>query len=94
MLNDTSTETTTVLTLTIKCAQRLEISTVAHSDDHRKLWKVFKEMGIPDHLACLLRNLYAGQGATIRTLHGATDWFKIGKGVCQGYILLPCLFNL
>ena len=62
--------------------------------DHKKLWKILKEMGIPDHLTCLLRNLYAGQEATVRTVHGATDWFKIGKGVCQGCILLPCLFNL
>ena len=53
-----------------------------------------KEMGIPDHLTCLLRNLYAGQEATVRTGHGATDWFQIGKGVCQGCILSPCLFNL
>ena len=56
--------------------------------------KILKEMGIPDHLTCLLRNLYAGQEATVRTGHGATDWFQIGKGVCQGYILSPCLFNL
>ena len=62
--------------------------------DHNKLWKILKEMGIPDHLTCLLRNLYAGQEATIRTGHGKTDWFQIGKGVCQGSILLPCLFNL
>ena len=62
--------------------------------DHTKLWKILKEMGIPDHLTCLLRNLYAGQGATVRTEHGPTDWFQIGKGVCQGYILSPCLFNL
>ena len=62
--------------------------------DHNKLWKTLKEMGIPDHLTCLLRNLYAGQEATIRTRHGTTDWFQFGKGVCQGYILLPCLFNL
>ena len=62
--------------------------------DHRKLWKILKEMGIPDHLTCLVRNLYAGQEATVRTLCGTTNWFKIGKGVCQGYILLPCLFNL
>ena len=53
-----------------------------------------KEMGIPDHLTCLLRNLYAGQKATVRTGHGTIDWFQIGKGVCQGYILSPCLFNL
>ena len=62
--------------------------------DHNKLWKILKEMGIPDHLICLLRNLYAGQEATVRTGHGTTDWFQIGKGVCQGYILSPCLFNL
>ena len=59
-----------------------------------KLWKVLKEMGIPDHLTCLLRNLDAGQEATVRTGHGPTDWFQIGKGVRQGCILLPCLFNL
>ena len=57
-------------------------------------WKILKEMGIPDQLTCLLRNLYAGQEATVRTGHGKTDWFQIGKGVCQGYILSPCLFNL
>ena len=57
-------------------------------------WKILKEMGIPDHLTCLLRNLYAGQEATVRTGHGTTDWFQIGKGVCQGSILSPCLFNL
>ena len=61
--------------------------------DHNKLWKILQEMGIPDHLSCLLRNLYAGQEATVRTGHG-TDWFQIGKGVCQGCILSPCLFNL
>ena len=61
--------------------------------DHNKLWKSLKEMGIPDHLTCLLRNLYAGQEATVRTQHGLTDWFQIGKGVCQGCILSPCLFN-
>ena len=61
---------------------------------HNKLWKVLKEMGIPDDLTCLLRNLYAGQEATVRTGHGTTDWFQIGKGVCQGCILSPCLFNL
>ena len=58
------------------------------------MWKILKEMGIPDHLICLLRNLYAGQEATVRTGHGTTDWFQIGKGVRQGYILLTCLFNL
>ena len=62
--------------------------------DHNKLWKILKEMGIPDHLTCLLRNLYAGQEATVRTGHGTTDWFQIRKGVHQGYILSPCLFNL
>ena len=62
--------------------------------DHNKLWKILKEMGIPDHLICLLRNLYAGQEATVRTGHGTTDWFQIGKGVHQVYILSPCLFNL
>ena len=62
--------------------------------DHNKLWKILKGMGIPDHLTCLLRNLYAGQEATVRTGHGTTDWFQIGKGVCQGGILSPCLFNL
>ena len=61
--------------------------------DHNKLWKILKEMGIPDHLTCLLRNLYAGQEATVRTGHGPTDWFQMGKGVCQGCILSPCLFN-
>ena len=59
-----------------------------------KLWKILKEMGIPDHLTCLLRNLYASQEATVRTQHATIDWFQIGKGVCQGCILSPCLFNL
>ena len=62
--------------------------------DHNKLWKILKEMGIPDHVTCLLRNLYAGQEATVRTGHRTTDWFQIGKGICQGCILSPCLFNL
>ena len=62
--------------------------------DHNKLWKILKEMGIPDHLTCLLRNLYAGQEATVRTGHRTTDWFQTGKGVCHGCILSPCLFNL
>ena len=62
--------------------------------DHNKLWKIFKEMGIPDHLTCLLRNLYAGQEATVRTGLGTTDWFQIGKGVRQDCILSSCLFNL
>ena len=62
-------------------------------EDHRN-WKILKEMGIPDHLTCLLRNLYAGQETTLRTGHGTTDWFQIGKGVHEGCILSPCLFNL
>jgi len=61
--------------------------------DHNKMWKILKEMGIPDNLTCLMRNLYAGQGATVRTGHGTTDWFQIGKGVHQGWLLSPCLFN-
>ena len=61
--------------------------------DHNKLWKILKEMGIPDHLTCLLRNLNADQEATVRTGHGTTDGFQLGKGVCQGCILSPCLFN-
>ena len=62
--------------------------------DHNKLWKILKDMGIPDHLTCLLRNLYAGQEATVRTGHGTTDWFQLGKEVLQGCILSPCFFNL
>ena len=62
--------------------------------DHNKVWKILKEMGTPDHLTCLLRNLYAGQEPRVRTGHGTTDWFQIGKGVRQGCILSPCLFNL
>ena len=62
--------------------------------DHNKLLEILKEMARPDHLTCLLRNLYAGQEATVRTRHGTTDWFQIWKGVCQGCILPPCLFNL
>ena len=62
--------------------------------DHNKLWKILKEMGIPDHLTCFLRNLYAGQEATVRNGHGTTDWFQIRKGLCQSCILSPCLFNL
>ena len=62
--------------------------------DHKKLWKILKEMGIPEHLTCLLRNLYAGQEATVRTGHGTMDWLQIGKGLCQGWILSPCLLNL
>ena len=62
--------------------------------DHKKLWEILKEMGIPEHLTCLLRNLYAGQEAIVRTGHGTTDWFQVGKRVRQGCILSPCLFNL
>ena len=62
--------------------------------DHSKLWKILKEMGIPDHLICLLRNLYADQEVTFRTRYGTIDWLHIEKGVGQGYILSPCLFNL
>ena len=64
-----------------------------HCVDHNKLWKILREMGIPDHLTCLLRNLYADQETTVRTGHERTDWFQIGKEVCQGCILSPCLFN-
>ena len=70
------------------------ICTLFDCVDHNKLWKIFKEIEIPDHLTCLLRNLYAGQEATVRTGHGTTDRFQIGKGVRQGCILSPCLFNL
>ena len=69
------------------------INMILYVQDHNKLWKILKEMGIPDHLICLLRNLYAGQEATVRTGHGTTDWFQIGKGGSQGCILSPCLFN-
>ena len=62
--------------------------------DHKKLWKILNKMGLSDHLTCLLRNLYAGQEATVRNRYGTKDWFQIGKGVCQGCILSPCLFNL
>ena len=62
--------------------------------DHNKLWKILQEMGIPGHLTCLLRNVYSGQEAMVRTGHGTTDWFQIGKGVCQACVLSPCLFNL
>ena len=72
----------------------IDYSKAFDSMDHNKLWKILQEMGIPDHLTCLLRNLYAGQETTVRTGHGTTDWFKTGKGVCQGCILSPCLFNL
>ena len=62
--------------------------------DHNKLWKILRDMGIPDHLTCLFRNLYVGQEATVRNGHGTTEWFQIGKRVCQGCILSPCLLNL
>ena len=71
----------------------IEYAKAFHCVDHNKLWKILKEMGIPDHLTCLLRNLYAGQGTTVRTGRGTTDWFQIGKGVCQGCILSPYLFK-
>ena len=71
----------------------IEYAKVFDCVDHNKLWKILQEMGIPDHLTWLLRTLYAGQEATVRTGHGTTDWFQIGKGVCQGCILSPCLFN-
>ena len=72
----------------------IDYAKVFDCEDHNKLWKILKEMGIPGHLTCLLRNLCAGQEATVRTGHGKTDWFKIGKAVSQGCILSPCLFNL
>ena len=71
----------------------IDFAKVFNYVDHNELWKILKEMGIPDHLTCLLRNLYAGQEATVRTGHG-TDWFQIRKGICRGCILSPCLFNL
>ena len=71
----------------------IEYAKVFDCVDHNKLWKILKEIGIPDHLTCLLRNLYAGQEATVRTGHGIMDWFQIGKGVCEGCILSPHLFN-
>ena len=72
----------------------IDYTKVVDCVDYNKLWKTMKEMGIPDHLTCLLRNLYAGQEARVRTGHGTMDWFQIGKGVHQGYILSLCLFNL
>ena len=77
-----------VLLLLLNCLQGFNCV------DHKKLWKILKEMGIPDHPFCLLRNLYAGQEATVRSRHGPTDWFQIGKEVCQECILPPCLFHL
>src|SRR5574340_676034 len=82
--NSRKTSTSTVLTMYAKAFACV---------DHNKLWKILRDMGIPEHLTCLLRNLYAGQKATVRTGHGTTDWFQIGKGVRQGCILSPCLFN-
>ena len=72
----------------------IEYSKAFDCEDHNKLWKILEEMGIPDHLTCLLRNLYASQEATVRTGHGTMDWLQIGKGVCQGCILSPYSFNL
>ena len=72
----------------------IDYAKVFHCVDHNKLWKILKDMGLPDHVTCLLRNLYAGEEATVRTGHGTTDWFQIGKGVRQGCILSPYLFNL
>ena len=72
----------------------IDYTKVFYCVDHNKLWKILKEMGIPGHLTCLLRNLYSGQEATVRTGHGTADWLQIGKGVCQGCILSPCLFNI
>ena len=72
----------------------IDYAKASYCVDHNKLWKILKEMGIPGHLTCLLRNLYSGQEATVRTGHGTADWFQIGKGVRQGCILSPCLFNL
>ena len=80
-----------------ECSRKTSISallTAFDCVDHNKLWKILKEMGIPENLTCLLRNLYAGQEAIVRTGHGTTDWFQIGKGVGLGCILSPCLFNL
>ena len=72
----------------------IDYSKASDHVDHNNLWKSLKEMGIPDYLTCFLRNLYADQEATVRTGHGTTDWFQIGKGVHQGCVLSPCLFNL
>ena len=84
--NSRKTSTSALLTIHLLLPKPLTV-------DHHKLWKILKEMGIPDHLTYLLRNLYAHQEATVRTGHGTTDWCQIGKGVCQGCILSPCLFN-
>ena len=83
-----------------ECSRKIAISALLTMPkifdcvDYNKQWKILQEMGLPDHLTCLLRNLYAGQEATVRTGHGTTDWFQIGKGVRQGCILSPCLFKL
>ena len=82
-----------LLTKYLFCSCCIDYAKAIDCVDHNELWKILKEMGIPDHLTCLLRNLYADQEATVRTGHGTTDWFQIGKGVCQGCILSPCLFN-
>ena len=78
----------------LQCIALLITPKAFHCVDHNKLWKILQKMGIPDHLTCLLRNLYAGQEATVSTRQGTMNWFQIGKGVCQGCILSPCLFNL
>ena len=75
------------------CFYFIDYAKASDCVDHNKLWKILKEMGISDHLTCLLRNLFAGQEATVRTGHGTTDWFQIKKGVHQSYILSPCLFK-
>ena len=99
LLGSTTKLTSTFGWLHVKCLLqyiniviRYDSAKASDCVDH-KLWKILKEMGIPDHLTCLLRNLYAGQEATVRTGHGTTDWFQIRKGVCQGCILSPCLSN-
>ena len=78
---------------TSKAFDFIEYTKAFDCEDHNKLWEILEEMGIPDHLTCLLRNLYAGQESIVRTGHGATDWFRIGKGVRQGCLLSHCLFN-
>ena len=83
-----------ILECEVKWAYFIDYAKAFDCLDHNKLWKILKQMGIPHHLTCLLRNLYTGQEATVRTGHGTTDWFQIGKGVHQGYILSPCIFNL
>ena len=83
-----------ILECEVKWAYFIDYAKAFDCLDHNKLWKILKQMGIPHHLTCLLRNLYAGQEATVRSGHGITDWFQIGKEVCQGCILSPCLFNL